>query len=170
MSATTPQEPATPAQAEVVDPSHTVPRDRAERFYDRIRQRIHRHVEGRGTVATASASILLLVPDMFMLLWRLATDSRVSGKNKALLGSGVAYYLFPLDFMPEALLGPIGFADDLILAAYTLNKILTDTDEAILREHWSGDEDVLLAIQRVLSHADNLVSGDLLSRIKNLMK
>jgi uncharacterized membrane protein YkvA (DUF1232 family) len=169
MSATTPQEPISDSPINALEPA-PVSRDRAERFYDRLRHKIHRYVEGRGALASTSASVLLLVPDMFMLLWRLATDPRVSGKNKALLGSGIAYYLFPLDFMPEAILGPIAFADDLILAVYTLNKILTDTDAEILREHWSGEEDVLHAMQRILNSADNLVSGDLLGRLKNLMK
>ncbi|HVS31875.1 MAG TPA: DUF1232 domain-containing protein, partial [Thermoanaerobaculia bacterium] len=124
--------------------------DRARRFYDRLRVRIHRYVEGKGSVAERGADFLMLVPDMFILLWRLTNDTRVNAKNKVLLGSGLAYYLFPLDIMPEAILGPIGFIDDLVFGVYILNKLLVDTDPAILREHWSGEEDVLQAIQRVL--------------------
>ncbi len=145
-------------------------RDRASRFYDRLRARIHRFVKAKGVVATKSASFLLLVPDVFMLLIRLVTDSRVSGKNKTLLGSGVAYYFFPFDFMPEAIIGPFGFIDDLIFGVYMLNKILADTDPAILREHWSGEEDVLAAIQRVLNAADNLVGTDILAKLKKMVK
>src|SRR2546430_11007711 len=121
-----------------------VPRDRAERFYDRIRGNIHRYVESKGDKAGRTAEYLLLVPDVFILLWRLANDPRVSGKNKGLLLGGVAYFLFPFDLVPEAFLGAIGYADDLVLAVYILNKILTDTTSDIVREHWSGDEDVLL--------------------------
>ena len=144
--------------------------DRARRFYDRLRERIHRYVEGKGAVAERGADFLMLVPDMFILLWRLTNDSRVNAKNKVLLGSGLAYYLFPLDIMPEAILGPIGFIDDLVFGVYLLNKLLTDTDPAILREHWSGEEDVLQAIQRVLNAADTLVAGELMGRLKKLVK
>jgi uncharacterized membrane protein YkvA (DUF1232 family) len=90
----------------------------------------------------------------------------VNSKNKVMLGSGVAYYLFPLDIMPEAFLGPIGYIDDLVFGVYLLNKMLTDTDPEILREHWSGSEDILATIQNVLNAADNLVGSDLLGKFK----
>lgn len=144
--------------------------ERAHRFYDRLRERIHTYVERKGRVAEKSTSLLLLVPDFFMLLWRLARDSRVNAKNKVLLGSGIAYYIFPFDIFPEGLMGPIGYLDDLLFGVYILNKMVTDTDPAILRGHWSGEEDVLQAIQRVLGAADNLLSGDLLGQIKKMVK
>ena len=147
-----------------------IPRARAERFYDRLRKRIHSYVEGRGRNVEKFGEFLLLVPDVFILLWRLANDSRVKGKNKVLLGSGLAYFIFPFDIIPEAIVGPIGYLDDLVFAVYLLNKMLTDTDATILREHWSGSEDVLSMMQNVLNSADNLVGSDLLARLKKIMK
>ena len=119
------------------------PRDRATRFYDRIRNTIQRYVDSKGAVVGKTTSFLLLVPDVFILLWRLTTDSRVNGKDKVLLGSAVAYYIMPFDLIPEALVGPAGYLDDLVFAVYVLNKVLGDTDASVLREHWSGDSDVL---------------------------
>ena len=140
--------------------------ERAQRFYDKIRESIRRYLEKKGSLAGKSGEYLLLVPDMFMLLWRLINDSRVNSKNKVLLGSGLAYYFFPLDIMPEAFLGPVGYIDDLVFGVYLLNKMLTDTDPAILREHWSGSEDILQTIQKVLNAADHLVGSDLLGKFK----
>src|SRR6202035_5664956 len=71
-----------------------VPRDRATRFYDRMRTSIREYTEGKRAVGK-TAEFLMLVPDMFMLLWRLTTDSRVRGKDKALLGSAVVYFILP---------------------------------------------------------------------------
>jgi len=150
--------------------SQDVPRDRAERYYDRIRTRIQKYIESKGGAVEKTAELLLLVPDFFILLWRLVNDARVQGKNKVLLGSGVAYFLFPIDLMPEAFLGPVGFADDLVLAVFILNKVLADTSADVIRQHWSGDEDILATIQRVLNAADSLVSTDLLDRIKKMVK
>src|ERR1041385_3519592 len=115
----------------------------AQRFYDRIRGAIHRYLEKKGTVAEKSGEFLLLVPDVFILLWRMVNDSRVTGKDKVLLGSAVAYYIFPFDFIPEGLLGPVGFIDDLVFGVYALNKVINDIDVSIVREHWSGSGDVL---------------------------
>ena len=147
-----------------------VPPDRAERFYDRIRTSIHRYVEKRGTAIEKTAEYLLLVPDFFILLWRLVNDGRVNAKNKVLLGSGVAYFIFPLDLLPEAFLGPLGYADDLVLSVFILNKILRDTDVEIIRQHWSGSEDVLATIQKVLNAADSLVGSDIVKKIKRIVK
>jgi len=154
---------------EMTEATGPVSGDRAQRFYDRIRENIRRYLEKKARL-DKPAQYLLLVPDMFMLLWRLVNDSRVTSKNKVLLGSGLAYYIFPLDIMPEALLGPIGYLDDLVFGVYLLNKILTDTDPEILREHWSGSDDILTSIQNVLNAADNLVGKDILGRIKSIFK
>lgn len=142
----------------------------AQRFYDRVRKSIERFLARKGDRLGRAKEFLFLVPDVFILLWRLANDKRVSGKNKVLLGTGIAYFLFPLDVMPEALMGPLGFLDDLVFAAYILNRLLADTDEQVLREHWSGSEDVLSMIRRVLQSADSLVPRDFLNTIKKWMK
>lgn len=151
-------------------PFEVAARDRGQRFYDRLREHIHSFVENKGTLAEKIGDLLLLVPDMFILLWRLASDDRVSGKNKGLLISGVAYFIAPIDILPEAILGPIGYVDDLVLAVFILNKMLMDTDPAILREHWSGHEDVLLSIQKVLSTVDSLVSEKVVDKLRNITK
>ena len=69
-----------------------------------------------------------------------------------------------------ALLGPIGYLDDLVFGVYVLNKVLKDTDPSILRQHWSGSSDVLDSIQKVLNAADSLVGSEFLGRIKKMLK
>ncbi|HEX7152786.1 MAG TPA: DUF1232 domain-containing protein [Thermoanaerobaculia bacterium] len=153
--------------ASMADP---VSQDRAQRFYDRVRDSIRNYLETKGGKLEKFGDYLLLVPDTFMLLWRLVNDPRVNSKNKMLLGSGLAYYFFPFDIIPEGFVGPIGYLDDLVFAVYMLNRMIGDTDVEVLREHWSGDEDVLHMIRKVLDAADNLVGGDLLSKLKNMGK
>jgi uncharacterized membrane protein YkvA (DUF1232 family) len=143
-----------------------VSKDRADRFYDRMRESIRRFLEGKGKTVGTAGDYLLLAPDVFVLLWRLVSDSRVNGKNKGMLLSGVAYFLFPLDIMPEALMGPMGYLDDLVFGVYLLNRLLKDTDPQVLRDHWSGSEDVLTTITNVLNAADKLVGKDFLGRFK----
>jgi uncharacterized membrane protein YkvA (DUF1232 family) len=143
---------------------------RAQRFYDRVRGRIEKFVGEKGSALGRTAEFLLLVPDVFILLWRLLGDSRVTGRNKVLLGSAVVYYIFPFDLLPEALVGPIGYLDDLVFGVYVLNRMLVDVDPSVLREHWSGGEDILLTIQRVTNVADQLVSKEIVERLKKIVK
>lgn len=138
------------------------------RFYDRYREGIQKYLDRRGGATGKTGEYLLLVPDVFVLLWRLVADARVKGKNKALLVTGLAYYISPFDLIPEAIVGPIGYLDDLVFAVYVLNKVLGEVDSAVLREHWSGDRDVLDSIQRVLNAADSLVGSKVVSRFKKM--
>jgi uncharacterized membrane protein YkvA (DUF1232 family) len=131
-----------------------------------MRESIRRYLENKGSLAGKTGEYLMLAPDVFVLLWRLVNDSRVNAKNKVMLGSGLAYYFFPLDIIPEGFMGPIGYIDDLVFGVYLLNKLLADTDPAILREHWSGSEDILTSIQNVLNAADKLVGTEILGRLK----
>ena len=143
---------------------------RAERFYDRMRERIRAYLDKKGTVAGKTGEYLLLAPDVFVLLWRLVNDPRVNSKSKLALGSGLAYFLFPLDMMPEAFFGPVGFIDDLIFAVLLLKKVLVDTDVSVVREHWSGKDELLTMIEKVLSSAEQLVGSELLGRFKKTVK
>ncbi|HEX8619767.1 MAG TPA: DUF1232 domain-containing protein [Thermoanaerobaculia bacterium] len=144
--------------------------ERAARFYDRMRNAIRGYLDKTGALAGKTGDYLMLAPDVFVLLWRLVNDPRVNSKNKMMLGSGLAYYVFPLDIMPEGFVGPIGYIDDLVFGVYLLNRMLNDTDPAILREHWAGSDDVLSMITMVLNAADNLVGSDILARLKNTFK
>ncbi len=143
---------------------------RAERFYDRMRERIRAYLDKKGTVAGKTGEYLLLAPDVFVLLWRLVNDPRVNSKSKVALGGGLAYFLFPLDMMPEAFFGPVGFIDDLIFAVLLLKKVLVDTDVSVVREHWSGRDELLTMIEKVLSSAEQLVGSELLGRFKRTLK
>ena len=147
-----------------------VSRERADRFYDRMRTGIRSYLEKKGTAAGTAGEYLLLAPDVFVLLWRLINDKRVNAKNKVMLGSGLAYYFFPLDIIPEGFIGPLGYIDDLVFAVYLLNKLLSDTDAEVLREHWSGRDDILDTIRNVLNAADKLVGSDILGKLKKTMK
>jgi uncharacterized membrane protein YkvA (DUF1232 family) len=158
------------AMRESTEIAGPVSRDRADRFYDRMRDGIRKYLDNKGSLAGKTGEYLLLAPDVFVLLWRLINDGRVNAKNKVMLGSGLAYYLFPLDIMPEGIMGPLGYIDDLVFGVYLLNKMLADTDPEILRAHWSGSEDILDSIRNVLNAADNLVGSDILATIKKAMK
>lgn len=164
------EDPFEESMRESVEGSGPVSKERVDRFYDRMRESIRRYLDKKGSLAGTTGEYLMLAPDVFVLLWRLVNDSRVNGKNKVMLGSGIAYYLFPLDIIPEGFLGPLGYVDDLVFGVYLLNKLLADTDPEVLREHWSGRDDILAIIQKVLKAADQLVGKDILGKLKKSSK
>jgi len=96
-------------------------------------------------------------------------DPDVPKADKAKLVGVIAYFISPIDLMPEALLGPIGYVDDIALAAYVLNGMLNHTDPEVLRRHWAGDTDVLEVIKRILATADKMMSSKILGKLKRLV-
>ncbi len=91
---------------------------------------------------------LSLLPKFWKLLLGLLKDSRVSAQDKAILVATIAYLLNPSDFVPDAI--PFfGMVDDLYLIALALIRLLNRVDEDILREHWSGEEDIVPLIKQM---------------------
>jgi uncharacterized membrane protein YkvA (DUF1232 family) len=134
-------------------------------FYHRLRRTVTIWAGGDKSKTNRYASYILAAPDLFMLLVRLSQDGRVSKANKAKLAGAVLYFMNPLDFVPEIILGPAGLVDDLALAAFVLHDVLETTDPAVVREHWEGSADILDLIRRILAVADTMVGGPIWRRL-----
>lgn len=141
-----------------------------ERFYNRLRKTVKIWAGGEKSRTNQYLGLILSGPDLFMLLVRLSRDTRVSQSNKLKLAAAAAYFVNPLDFMPELILGPAGLVDDIALAAYVLHQVLESTDPAIVREHWAGDGDILDLIRQVLATADTMVGGPIWRRIRRTVE
>jgi uncharacterized membrane protein YkvA (DUF1232 family) len=125
-------------------------------FYQDLRYRIRERLSSKNGSAGKWAEYLMLAPDLFHLLCKLAIDKEVPVKERAKLGGATAYFIAPFDLVPEALVGVIGFADDIALAAYVLNSLVNTCNPDILKRHWAGDDDILDLIQRILRLGDRV--------------
>ena len=134
-------------------------------FYQRMRASIRAWLERKGK-GFKYADYLLAAPDLFHLLCRLAVDPEVPAAQKAKLAAPIIYFIAPLDLIPEALLGPYGYVDDLVAAALVLNGLVNEIDPQIIKRHWAGSQDILTLIQEILKVANELVGKGLLGRIK----
>jgi len=132
-------------------------------FYQKIRTQISNYLAKNDY---EFGEILMLAPDFFHLLVKLSLDDRVEPRKKAKLAIGILYFVTPIDILPEAILGPIGYLDDLAVAAYILNDFVNKSDVDIVHEHWAGEGDVLASIQNVLSMVDHFLGEGLWNRIK----
>jgi uncharacterized membrane protein YkvA (DUF1232 family) len=134
-------------------------------FYHKLRSTIKLWAGGEKSRANRYASFILAGPDLFMLLLRLAQDDRVLGADKAKLAGAIAYFVNPMDFIPEAILGPLGLVDDVAVAALVVHGLLEHVDPAVVREHWEGNADVLDLIRQILAVADTMVGGSVWRRL-----
>jgi uncharacterized membrane protein YkvA (DUF1232 family) len=142
--------------------------DRNDDFYQELRKRIRTWLEGKGKTYQY-ADYLLFGPDLFHLLSRLVLDKRIPSVEKAKLAGAIAYFMSPIDLIPEAIVGPAGYIDDIALAAYVLNRLINTGYGDIAREHWAGDEDLLSVVQRILEVADNMIGAGLWKRLRRMV-
>lgn len=94
---------------------------------------------------------VVLLPDLFRLYVRLMFDRDVAWTVKARVLCALAYLVCPLDFLPESLLGPIGYTEDVFLLAKAVLDMTNANQVAPgkLVEHWAGDRKVLARIMWV---------------------
>lgn len=143
-------------------------------FYDRLREKILHAIEKRegkrgAKLTEGTVRALLLVPDVFILLARLALDKNVPASTRAMIGGALAYFVLPVDLLPEALLGGAGFLDDLVLATAVLSQAFGGDLEPYARRHWSGSEDLRVVIRDISETAQSLLGQNLYDKLRKLM-
>ena len=137
-------------------------------FYQGLRRRIRDWGEGGGR-GRRFLDFILLAPDLLHLMARLVVDQRVPLKSKAKLGVAIAYFVSPIDLLPEAVLGPIGYLDDVALAAWVIDDLLKSAGPELVLEHWAGDQDLIEAVARITAAANEILGAGLVRRLKRVL-
>jgi len=117
-----------------------------EDFYQKLRSRVKEWAAEEGK-ESKTLKYVLMAPDFFHLLCKLMFDPRIPAVEKAKIGGAIAYFISPIDVVPEGLVGP-----------------------EVLQEHWAGDGDVLKNIQDTLRVVDELIGSGMWKKIKRLLK
>lgn len=139
--------------------------DSEKKIYDRFREKVKKSLDSKIPPKYQKASeLLLLLPDFIVLIFRLLKDARVPTGAKARLILYTAYLISPVDIVPD-FVPVLGQFDDLFAAAYVLQSILSVTPEEVVREHWSGQGEVLKNIQIVLDVAVEVFGSSLLNKL-----
>jgi uncharacterized membrane protein YkvA (DUF1232 family) len=133
-------------------------------FYLKLRKKIETYLREHDNQYT---DYLLLAPDLFHLLVKLSIDERVPVKKKAKFVLVIAYFISPIDLLPEMLLGPLGYLDDIALTAYVINQYINETDSSIVRDLWAGDQDILSALKNIIATADKFIGSGIWKKLKN---
>ena len=135
-------------------------------FYKKIRKDVKHWVNDNLDKDNKWVDYVLAAPDLFHLLCKLTTDSEIPSNKKIKLVAGIAYFISPIDLLPEMFLGPVGYLDDIAVAAFILNDLINEVDPQIVRKHWAGEQDVLILIKTILTNADKMLGSKMWQRIK----
>ena len=140
--------------------------ERQSDFYQKIRKDVKQWVNDNLDKENKWVDYILAAPDLFHLLCKLTADSEIPSNKKIKLVAGIAYFISPIDLLPEAFLGPIGYLDDIAVAAFILNDLINEVDPQIIRKHWAGEQDVLVLIKTILTNADKMIGSKMWKKIR----
>lgn len=135
-------------------------------FYQKIRTRINEWIRTKSNRENRWSEYILLAPDLFHLICKLIIDPEVPSSKKMKIAALIAYFISPVDFIPEGLIGPLGYLDDIALTAYLLNDLINEVNPQVVRRHWAGDKDVLILVKTILLNADKMLGSRLWKKIR----
>jgi uncharacterized membrane protein YkvA (DUF1232 family) len=136
-------------------------------FYKRFRNRMIQFTADPGSMKSTVREVLMTGPDLLHLAICLVSDPDVPRKHKLILGAAIAYFISPLDLFPEALLGPIGYLDDIAIIAWVLNDMFNQIDLEIIHRYWAGETPALKVVQRITAMAGNVLGKGLYKRVRS---
>lgn len=93
---------------------------------------------------------LRLLPDVLVLVKRLAFDKSIGRGPRIRLALLLFYLASPLDLIPE-ILPVIGVADDLIIVTLVLRSVVKSAGRDALERNWPGTEAGLAVVSRLVS-------------------
>jgi len=81
-------------------------------------------------------------PELYKLLVNLLGDKKVKPKQRLLISAALAYFIAPLDVIPEEIYGPFGYVDDIFICVYVLKKLDKELGFDFLVKHWEGEDEL----------------------------
>jgi uncharacterized membrane protein YkvA (DUF1232 family) len=96
----------------------------------------------------AAREALRLLPDVLRLVRRLAVDRSLPPGVRVRLWLLLAYLLSPVDLVPDVV-PVLGYADDVVVVAWTLRSVVRRAGRDALVRHWPGDDAGLAVVSRL---------------------
>ena len=116
--------------------------------------------------------LLLLLPDLLVYLIKFVASEKVSIKTKMKLIAAIMYIVVPMDVLPEGLMGPLGYVDDVYLALHICVSVLFDSEisDEMLRSHWPGDVQQITKLHGYYRDLSLILGKDIKGIIQRFIK
>jgi len=141
-------------------------KERNADFYQKLRTIIRKWEHKSDSRKSKWFEYILIAPDLFHLLTKLVMDKAVSASFKAKISLAILYFISPIDLIPEIIIGPGGYIDDIVLAAYVVHLMVNKIDPAIIHKHWAGEGNILQIVQNIVENAQQMLGRGIWSRLR----
>ena len=133
-------------------------------FYRRLNRDVKIWLESEGR-DFPHAHLVALAPDMFQALSTLCLEKSLTDRERPKVLGAVIYFVAPVDFLPERLVGGAGYLDDVALAAYILKFVANERGGDFLTPFWGGDQDIVQLITEIVGSAEAIIGSELWLKI-----
>ncbi|MEW6336689.1 MAG: YkvA family protein [Acidobacteriota bacterium] len=140
--------------------------DKTSSFNEMLHARVEEWLTSEESRTVPCAELYRYLPALYQLLARLALDHRVDERDRAALRATLKYIVAPFDLIPEGVVGTSGFRDDLVLAAFVVDRLTDRLAAAVVRGHWQHAGDPFAIARGILEAATSMVGGELCARLK----
>ncbi|HKJ67565.1 MAG TPA: DUF1232 domain-containing protein, partial [bacterium] len=96
-------------------------------------------------------------PTVLHLLISLLNHEQVSRRTKRMVAAALGYFIFPLDVLPEAIIGPLGYVDDIVVGLMLVDHLLNGENEEekeLIATLWQGTPEELATLRTLLKGVD----------------
>ena len=115
------------------------------------------------TTAELLKEAALAIPNLVVLLGRLLKDPAVPKRRKTVAAAALAYFVSPIDVLPD-FIPFVGRVDDVVILAAAIHHLMAAVPEDHLGSYWEGSQDALDIVAGIIEW-----SADLLPRaVRNL--
>ncbi|GAB3991940.1 DUF1232 domain-containing protein [Nocardioides marmoraquaticus] len=91
---------------------------------------------------------LRLLPDLVVLVRRLAADRTLPRAVRWRLAALLGYLLLPVDLVPDVV-PVVGWADDVVVAVWVLRSVVRRAGPDVVERHWPGTPGGLAVVRRL---------------------
>ncbi len=103
-------------------------------FYDAL-------IENLDSYNGEYASFIDCGPNLFKLLCDLLYQD-IEPELRLKICGAIAYYVVPMDVIPEKIYGPYGYVDDIFMSVYVLREVTDVYGYEFIQEVWDNDTDI----------------------------
>ena len=76
---------------------------------------------------------------LFKLLTGLLDEKILKPNLRLKISAAIAYYVVPMDVIPEQIYGPFGYIDDIYVTVYVIKQIAKEFGFIFLEKYWEGE-------------------------------
>ncbi|APT75371.1 hypothetical protein LN42_02450 [Marinitoga sp. 1137] len=126
-------------------------------FYKKLRNKIKKWA-GKNK-DNKILEYILLAPDLFYFFLTVLKDKDVYVDYKLKITGYLAYFISPIDIMPEMVLGPAGYLDDVLMGLLFLRTLLKELPYEYVEEKWPGDKEVLKNVSVMIDNIQTIIDS-----------